>query len=122
MRPISEQSMAQYRETALARELETQQAVAARRERAWIAARRAADLLRAEFGASRVVLFGSLARGDLTLHSDIDLAAWGIPRDDYFVAVARVQDVSAEFKVDLVEADHCKPTLARAIADERIPL
>ncbi|HEY66354.1 MAG TPA: nucleotidyltransferase domain-containing protein, partial [Caldilineae bacterium] len=42
-------------------------------------ARKAAEMLREEFGAIRVVLFGSLARGGpFDMHSDVDLAAWGL--------------------------------------------
>lgn len=39
-----------------------------------VAARRAADALVAA-GAGRVLLFGSVARGDQGVHSDIDLVA-----------------------------------------------
>jgi predicted nucleotidyltransferase len=38
----------------------------------WIL-RRIADRLRAELGATRVLLYGSVARGEATLDSDIDL-------------------------------------------------
>jgi hypothetical protein len=46
--------------------------VAERWQRAWEVARRAADLLRERFGATRVVAFGSLAhRGWFTSWSDL---------------------------------------------------
>ena len=46
---------------------------------AWQAAKPIAQMLRTCFGAERVVAFGSLARRTgFTLHSDIDIAAWGI--------------------------------------------
>jgi predicted nucleotidyltransferase len=79
-------------------------------------------MLRAEFGASQVVLFGSLARDEFRLQSDIDLAAWGIQRDEYFVAVAHVLDIAEEFKVDLVEGEHTRPALAAAIVREGVAL
>ena len=61
---------------------------AERWERAWRMARDAADLLREQFGATRVVAFGSLAhRETFTLWSDIDLAAWGIPPGKFYPAV-----------------------------------
>lgn len=34
---------------------------------------RIADRLRRQYGAERVIVFGSVARGDATIHSDIDL-------------------------------------------------
>ncbi|WP_141242189.1 nucleotidyltransferase domain-containing protein [Leptolyngbya sp. BC1307] len=39
-----------------------------------------ADILKAEFGATQVVLFGSmLSVNDIHLGSDIDLAVWDLP-------------------------------------------
>ncbi len=109
--------MAAYRATARGREEERRRGLAARRARALEVARAAAALLREQFGARRVVLFGSATRDDTFWErSDIDLAVWGIPREDYFAAVARLQELSSEFSVDLVEGDHCKPALRDAIA------
>ncbi len=109
--------MAAYRATARRREEERRRALADRRARALDVAVAAAALLQEQFGARRVVLFGSATREDTFWErSDIDLAAWGIPREDYFAAVARLQELSPEFSVDLVEGDHCKPALAEAIA------
>lgn len=47
----------------------------------------AVDILR-RHGASRIVLYGSLARGDYHLDSDIDIGVEGIPDREYFRAVA----------------------------------
>jgi len=70
---------------------------------AWRLALRAAALLHREFGARRVVVFGSLAhRAGFTDRSDIDLAAWGIPADRYYGAVAAVTGRSPLFRVDLL--------------------
>ena len=64
-----------------------------RREEAWGVARAAATVLRARFGATRVVVFGSLTRpAQFTRWSDIDLAAWGIPADHSYQAVAAFQN------------------------------
>ena len=40
-----------------------------------------ADLAR-RYGAKRLVLFGSRARGDNRYNSDIDLAVYGMPEDN----------------------------------------
>ena len=92
-------------------------------QRAWNAARMAADVLRRRFGATRVVAFGSLARRDwFTPWSDIDLAAWDIPPDSFYRAVAAVAGLSSEFKVDLVAPEDCQPALRRVIEQEGMAL
>ena len=113
---VSPEAMATYRATAQRRSEVEQQELAQRRECARQVARRAAAFLKEQFGATRVVVFGSLVHGYwFSRTSDIDLAAWGLQPDDYFVAVARLQDLSPEFRVDLVVAERCKPALHEAI-------
>ncbi len=90
-----------------------------RRRRARLAAHKAAELLRSEFGAKKVLLFGSLARrGGFTLWSDIDLAATGVPPTRFFEAVGAVSGLSAEFKLDLIDLEACSPTLYEKIMEE----
>ena len=92
-----------------------------RLNRAWSLARTAADMLRERFGATRIVVFGSLAHDEwFTRWSDIDLAAWGIPPNAFFRAVAAVTGLSAELKVDLVDPHDCQPALRHAIEREGV--
>ena len=92
-------------------------------ERAWRVAQEAARVLRQQFGATRVVAFGSLARRDwFTPWSDIDLAAWGIPPEAFYRAVAVVTGISPEFKLDLVAPEDCQPSLRHVIEQEGVPL
>jgi predicted nucleotidyltransferase len=94
-----------------------------RRKRGMRLARQAAALLRKEFGARCVVLFGSLAsHSDFTLWSDIDLAVFEVPADRFYAAVAAITGLSAEFKVDLVDAEACKAALRAAIDRDGIAL
>ena len=94
-----------------------------RRQRAWRAARQAAQVLREQFGAQRVVIFGSLAqRGWFTRWSDIDLAAWGVPDERFYLAVATITALSPAFKVDLIDPETCRPRLRQAIEREGIEL
>lgn len=72
------------------------------------------------FGATKVVAFGSLARGDFGSRSDIDLAAWGIPPVDYYRAVAFASGFSTAWKVDLVDADDCPASLREVILLEGV--
>ena len=70
-----------------------------RRRFANLTAREAAEILRNEFGAKKVILFGSLAqRGRFTLWSDIDLAVQGIPPSRFFEAVGAVTGISPQLK------------------------
>ena len=95
-----------------------------RRSRAMVAARAGAELLRTSFGASRVVVFGSAADTDgyFDAGSDIDLAAWGIADDDYFLAVAKLQDVSAEFSFDLIAMERCPEHLRSGIGAHSVAM
>lgn len=97
--------------------------VAERWDRAWEVARAAARLMRQRFSATRVVVFGSLAhRAWFTPWSDIDLAAWGIPLDMFYQAVASVTGLSSEFEIDLVAPEDCRPGLRQVIEQEGIDL
>ena len=92
-------------------------------ERAWRVAHTAAEVLRQQYGATRVVVFGSAARREwFTPWSDIDLAAWGIAPDAFFRAVAAVTGISPEFKVDLVAPEDCQPALRHSIEREGVAL
>ncbi|MFQ4137616.1 nucleotidyltransferase family protein [Nodosilinea sp. PGN35] len=107
MRPLSPAELALFRQTAQRRTLETQAQVAQRLVDARRVAAEAADLLKQEFQATQVVVFGSLVHPE-RFHqtSDIDLAVAGLSPLDYFAAVARLQDLSV-FKVDLVRLERC---------------
>ncbi len=120
---ISAEEMAQYRATARRREAKRRAARAARHKRAWEVARKAARLLKEEFGATRVVAFGSLLHSEVFGEwSDIDLAAWDLEGLEYFRAVARLQDIDPEFEIDLVDIDHCRPSLREHILQEGVDL
>jgi predicted nucleotidyltransferase len=69
------------------------------------------------YGVRRVVLFGSMAQGDPSPESDVDLAVWGLAPGVYFAAVA---DVGAALgcSVDLVRIEEAPPSLTDRIAQE----
>lgn len=83
-----------------------------------------AALLREQFGAERVKVFGSLIDKDrYTRWSDIDLAVWGIAPEQYYKAVGAVNDLSADIKVDLIDLRSCKSaTLEQIIEEEGIKI
>ncbi len=96
-------------------------------EERWQQARRlapqAAKILYEEFSAARVLLFGSAVRQLwFTPWSDIDLAVWGIPSEQFYAAVAAVTGLSSEIQVDIVDAEHCSPALRTVIERDGIEL
>ena len=98
-------------------------ALLARRARALKISRKIAGLLKRKYGATRIVLFGSLAHDAwFTPRSDIDICAEGIPVDRLFRAESEVQENSEGFKIDLVDPEECSPELLRKIEQEGIDL
>jgi uncharacterized protein len=86
-------------------------------------AKKASFLLRRQYGAKRVLLFGSLAKTKaFSTWSDIDLAAWGIAPDEFFSAVAAVTGLSPDFKIDLVEPDNCREAIRDSIEKHGIEI
>lgn len=111
--------MERYRESARRRvefnriELET------RRKRGWELARQAAEILKKEFGAERVVVYGSLLAQDLFHRgSDINLGAWNIQHTPQ--AAARLLDLDPGFAFDLVSGDDIPPELLALIEAEGV--
>ena len=103
---IPPEKMAEYREGARRREAARQAKLDERFQLAWEIARQGAEILRDQFQAEKVVVFGSLTdRSRFHERSDIDLAAWGIPEMAYLRALGAVMDLSSELLVDLVRVE-----------------
>ena len=78
-----------------------------------------AALLRDEYGANRVKVFGSLIDRDrYTKWSDIDLAAWGISPTKFYDAVWEVNQLSPDIKVDLVDPPTCRSVNLNQVIEE----
>jgi predicted nucleotidyltransferase len=111
----------EYRKTAIRRQKARVSKVKTRREKAWKLARKAAKLLRKQFQAKRVAVFGSLLyETRFTRWSDVDIAAWGIPADQTFRAIGAVMDLDPSFEINLVDVNTCSPALLRAIEQEAV--
>jgi predicted nucleotidyltransferase len=122
---LSPEELKKYhpREAIRRRKAETRVELTKRRRRALAAAHKAARLLKEKFGATEVLLFGSLARrGSFTLFSDIDLAVHGIHPDQYLTAMDTVLYLNAEFKIDLVDPQFCSPAMRAEIEKDGKPL
>jgi predicted nucleotidyltransferase len=86
-------------------------------------AKELADILKADFGATKVVLFGSmLSVNDIHMKSDIDLAVWDLPSGDYIKALTALMWNAEEFSVDLVRIEEAPPSLKDYIADKGLTL
>lgn len=120
---LTAEKMQRYRETARRRQAAERRRLAQRHRQAWEVARRAADLLRRQLGAERVVAFGSLVHNNL-FHprSDVDLAVWGLPERDYYRTVSRLLDLDPAFEIDLVRAEEAPASLLDRIAREGVEL
>ena len=84
--------------------------------------RLAAERLR-RLGARRVVLFGSLARGDgFGDGSDVDLAVEDLPAGAYWQGWRLAEEVLGGLQVDLVALEKASGPLRRAIERDGVEL
>ncbi|MBM4201523.1 MAG: nucleotidyltransferase domain-containing protein [Gammaproteobacteria bacterium] len=75
---------------------------------AWEEVRRIAAVLRDQFGATRVIVFGSLVRGRFTERSDLDLAVEGLDAERFFAALAMANGLT-DRTVDLKPLESLSP-------------
>jgi predicted nucleotidyltransferase len=123
MLDISPEQIAVYRKTALRRLEREKGEIERRKEKAWVAARRAATILRERFHATKVVVFGSLVHdGCFTRWSDVDIAAWGIALEDTFRAIGSIMDMESPVDVNLVDVNTCRPSILEMIEEEGVDL
>jgi predicted nucleotidyltransferase len=120
---ILPEKMEVYRRAARKRESDQEQAMLLRRESAWTVARQAAKLLKEQFGAARVVVFGSLAHGAwFNARSDVDLVVTGIPPEKFWRAWAALDHIGNGFEIDLVADEELTESLRAVIEHEGVEL
>ena len=91
--------------------------------RAWDTAYQVATLLYEEFGATQVVVFGSLTDPmAFTDRSDIDIAVSGLSNEAYDKAYGKVVYFDAPFKIDFVNFDTSKGLFRERIKYQAIPI
>lgn len=79
-------------------------------------AQQIAMLLRERFGATRVILFGSLVKGNFAADSDIDLAVAGIAKADFFAALADANSLAHTW-VDLKPLEDLSPHFRQRVLE-----
>ena len=62
-----------------------------------------------DFGAKKVILYGSRAKGTARECSDIDIAVTGA--EDFDILVEKVEELPTLYSIDLVNMDTCKNEL-----------
>jgi predicted nucleotidyltransferase len=72
------------------------------------------DLLVTEFKVKKIILFGSLVKGNFSAESDIDLAVEGIPKSDYFSVLARINSMSERW-IDLKPLEALEPHFLKRV-------
>ena len=118
---MSEPEWKPYIETLRQRRRKVERQRQERYQRAWQLAREAAELLRREYGATRVVVFGSLLRPSMfDERSDVDIAAWGIAPQDTLRAMSAVAYLDREIEVNLVDVSTCQPGILHVIEQEGV--
>jgi len=50
------------------------------------------------------------------------LAVWGVPENKFYAAVGVVTALTADFKIDLVDAVDCRESLSKALEIEGIEI
>jgi len=94
-----------------------------KRQHALNVAREIAAVLKRNFSAQRVILFGSVLSSErFHSRSDIDIAVAGIPSKKFFAAYGHVLDIAKQFNLDLIDLNACRPTLSATIEAEGIEL
>ncbi len=72
------------------------------------------NILIKEFKVTKIILFGSLIKGNFHQESDLDLAVAGIEKSDYFRAFAMVNSLSNR-PVDLKPLEDLEPYFLQKI-------
>ncbi len=120
--PIPPDQLARYRASAQQREQARSQQRLEHQRQGLQVAQRAAQVLKQDFHAHRVRLFGSLLDPRrVRAESDVDLAVEGLADSRYLEAVAQLLDLSS-FSVDLVQWEHASPRLRTVIHQQGVDL
>jgi uncharacterized protein len=120
---ISEEELKQYQRAAYARWQAERREQEARRVRAWSLVHEAARLLKQEYAATQVAVFGSLTHPDrFTARSDVDLAVWGLTSANWLRAIGAVRELSREIDLNVVDVACCTPALMHAIERDGVPV
>ena len=79
--------------------------------------------LAARYGAQRLVLYGSRARGDFHARSDVDLAVYGMPEKQRGSFSVEAEDLPTLLKLDIVHiSENMEPAFLQNIGKDGVTL
>lgn len=79
--------------------------------------------LAARYGAQRLVLYGSRARGDFHARSDVDLAVYGMPEKQRGSFSVEAEDLPTLLKLDIVYiSENMEPAFLQNIEKDGVTL
>lgn len=108
-----------YRRAALLVKPKRRGDLKARHLRAWRVARKAAKILKIEFGVKKVMVFGSLVHPALFHErSDVDLAVWDLSGREYYRAVSVLLDIEPSISIDLIAFEEARRALQEVIVKD----
>lgn len=113
---LTQTQLQSYVDGARRRERERTTLREQRREQARELAKRAAAILKTDFGAEEVLLYGSAVHGAwFREDSDIDLAVSGIPASAFWHAWAAISALTADIEVNLIDLADATAALLQEI-------
>ncbi|MBS0013534.1 MAG: hypothetical protein KFF46_06135 [Desulfobacterales bacterium] len=116
MTTIPSADMEIYRRTARRNKAAADEKRRQRAEKGWRVAETAAELLRKQFHADRIMVFGSLLRPEhFDERSDVDLAVRGVPDNLFLQAVAAVTSIDNDISVDLIQIEQAPESLRKQL-------
>lgn len=83
---------------------------------AWVDVEKATRLLKSQYGATKVIVFGSLVRDRFGEDSDIDLAVEGLESKDFFEALTAVNEIGERW-IDLKPMESLEPRFKSRVLD-----
>jgi len=117
----NEKAIERYREAARRRWQLEERRLDGQYVKAWHLTHAAASLLRKEFGAKDIFVFGSLVHRQLFhLGSDIDMAASGIDPSYYYRAVSRLLALDAAMQFDLLQLEEISESWREKIMNQGV--
>jgi len=121
MRTIDPETLKSYQLAHRERQRRIDQQVQSPFEQAWKVAYMASELLKKDFQATKVVVFGSLTQREMFHpHSDVDLAVWGMDERFLFRATGILQGLNPSISVDLILYDDASPHIEETIVREGV--
>ena len=108
-------------ESLLQRHEHQQEAARQREQKAWESLPKLVRILSDEYNAERVILFGSLAREEFRINSDMDLAVSGVCAENYFKALGHLL-LESPYSCDLVTIEDAPDLLKQRIEEDGVIL